>query len=440
MGVIEDKIKAMGHSLPEPFKFPKPNRTGCVVVGSIIFASGPWPQHGRPRRQRPRARSARDLTVEEGYATARAVALSMLASLKQELGDLDRIKRVVRLFGMVNVAPGFDRMPEVIDGASDFFYELFGPQGRPACPHGGWHGRAAARHSGGDQRRVRAQGVIHLPIQSSGRDFIGLPQEAADGGVIELGAIRGFFGVLILSTTQTLHPGVRAGTVDEGQGVVDYVPRHSPVMSRRSETLTRFFYTHRSAGQEHRPVGQLPHDARRIIGHSLGSIRCLPRGVRCCRLLLATRALISLSRKGACHRCSGSALSTATRFQEPHMQSEVISCGQRVSAPGRCLGGMAVDRRGDKLPGFGGTCPEQDDHTHTHCAIRARRIRTTCLAGFWRLSSPPPSGRMSSLKIILGAAGNIGAAAPRARRTDGYTLGVLSGPIFINPNSRQSCL
>ena len=43
MGAIEDKIKAMGHSLPEPFKFPKPNRTGCVVVGSIVFASG----HGR---------------------------------------------------------------------------------------------------------------------------------------------------------------------------------------------------------------------------------------------------------------------------------------------------------------------------------------------------------------------------------------------------------
>jgi enamine deaminase RidA (YjgF/YER057c/UK114 family) len=69
----------------------------------------------------------------------------MLASLKQELGDLDRVKRLVRLMGMVNVAPGFDRMPEVIDGASDLFYELLGPQdGRHArtavglaeLPHG----------------------------------------------------------------------------------------------------------------------------------------------------------------------------------------------------------------------------------------------------------------------------------------------------------------
>ena len=127
MSAIEDKIKAMGHALPAPFKFPKPNRTGCVVVGSVVFVSG----HGRNlggADVKGQGKVGRDLTLEEGYARARAVALSMLASLKAELGDLDRIKRVVRLFGMVNVAPGFDRMPQVIDGASDFFYELFGPK------------------------------------------------------------------------------------------------------------------------------------------------------------------------------------------------------------------------------------------------------------------------------------------------------------------------
>ena len=144
MGVIEDKIKAMGFTLPEPFKFPKPNRTGCVVVGSIIYASG----HGRNMTGpgvKAKGKVGRELTVEEGYATARAVALSMLASLKQEIGDLDRVKRVIRLYGMVNVAPGFDRMPEVIDGASDFFYEVFGPKfgqhartavGLAELPHG----------------------------------------------------------------------------------------------------------------------------------------------------------------------------------------------------------------------------------------------------------------------------------------------------------------
>ena len=78
----------------------------------------------------------RDLTLEEGYAAARAVALQILASLKQELGDLDRVKRVIRLFGMVNAAPGFDRMPQVIDGASDLFHDLWGPEF-------GCHARAA---------------------------------------------------------------------------------------------------------------------------------------------------------------------------------------------------------------------------------------------------------------------------------------------------------
>ena len=145
MGTLEEKLKRMGYAIPPPFRFPSPNRTGCVVVGSLVFVSG----HGRDLPSLPNVKHAgkvgRDLTLEEGYATARAVALSILASLKQELDDLDRIKRIVRLFGMVNAAPGFDRMPQVIDGASDFFYELFGPEhgrharsavGMAELPHG----------------------------------------------------------------------------------------------------------------------------------------------------------------------------------------------------------------------------------------------------------------------------------------------------------------
>ena len=125
-----------------------------MVVGTIVFVSG----HGRDLPSLPDVKHAgkvgRDLTVEEGYATARAVALSMLASLKQQLGDLDRIKRVVRLFGMVNAAPGFDRMPQVIDGASDLFFELFGAQKWPARAVGGRARGTPARHPGRDQRRI----------------------------------------------------------------------------------------------------------------------------------------------------------------------------------------------------------------------------------------------------------------------------------------------
>ena len=145
MSALEDKLRQMGLTLPEPFKFPKPNRTGCVVVGSIVFVSGHGRYNGPTQGIKTVGKLGRDLTIEEGYAAARLVALSMLAILRQELGDLDRIKRLVRLMGMVNVAPGFDRMPEVIDGASDLFYELLGPQnGRHArtavglaeLPHG----------------------------------------------------------------------------------------------------------------------------------------------------------------------------------------------------------------------------------------------------------------------------------------------------------------
>ena len=128
MSALEDKLARMGYTLPPPFKFPHPNRTGCVVVGNIVFVSG----HGRDLPSLPNVRHTgkvgRDLSEEEGYATARAVALSMLASLNQQLGNLDRIKRIVRLFGMVNVAPGFNQTTAVINGFSEFIIELYGPE------------------------------------------------------------------------------------------------------------------------------------------------------------------------------------------------------------------------------------------------------------------------------------------------------------------------
>jgi hypothetical protein len=79
MGAIEDKITAMGHALPEPFKFPNPNRTGCVVVGSIIYVSGHGQNLSGPGIK-SKGKLGQDLSVEEGYATARAVALAILAS------------------------------------------------------------------------------------------------------------------------------------------------------------------------------------------------------------------------------------------------------------------------------------------------------------------------------------------------------------------------
>ena len=128
MSAIEAKLKAMGYELPPPFTFPKNNRRGAVRVGPMLYLSG----HGLELPKLPGVRQTgvfgQDITDEEGYATARAVALTMLATIKQEVGTLDNVKQVVRLFGMCAVVPGYATMPRIIDGASDFFFELFGPQ------------------------------------------------------------------------------------------------------------------------------------------------------------------------------------------------------------------------------------------------------------------------------------------------------------------------
>ena len=127
MHAIEAKLKQMGYTLPEPFVYPKNNRRGCVRAGNMLYVSG----HGLDLPKLPGVRQTGrfgvDITEEEGYATARAVALSILASIKQEIGDLDRVKQVVRLMGMCNVTPDYLKMPQIIDGASDLFFELYGP-------------------------------------------------------------------------------------------------------------------------------------------------------------------------------------------------------------------------------------------------------------------------------------------------------------------------
>ena len=126
MGVIEDKLAELGLTLPPPFQFPSPNRTGCVPVGNLLFVSGHGILPDLPG-VKTRGKVGSEVSEKEAYQTARHVALSILSSIRQQIGDLDRVKRVVRLFGMVNSAPNFERQPAVIDGASDLFLELWGP-------------------------------------------------------------------------------------------------------------------------------------------------------------------------------------------------------------------------------------------------------------------------------------------------------------------------
>ena len=129
MGAIEDKLKQLGLELPATHPYPSPNRTACVRVGNLLFLSG----HGTGRQAMPLdikqyGKVGTEVTEQEAYLCAKSVALSMMSSIKAEAGDLDRVKRVIRLYGMVNSAPGFDRQFAVIDGASDLFYELWGPE------------------------------------------------------------------------------------------------------------------------------------------------------------------------------------------------------------------------------------------------------------------------------------------------------------------------
>jgi len=131
MPKIEERLQALGLVLPPPLKPPPgmlfPFRF-VRVVGRRALISGHGPQNPDGSLAEPRGKVGRELALEEGYTAARLTALSILGSLQRELGTLDRIAAWTRLFGMVNSAPGFNRQPSVINGASDLILDLFGPQ------------------------------------------------------------------------------------------------------------------------------------------------------------------------------------------------------------------------------------------------------------------------------------------------------------------------
>ena len=129
VGEIEGKLTKMGLKLPPVHPYPSPNRIPCVQVGNILFLGGhSTARHPLALGGKNTGKVGTEVTEQEAQVAARSVALHMLASIKAHTGDLDRIKRVIRLHGMVNSAPGFERQFAVMDGASDLFYELFGPE------------------------------------------------------------------------------------------------------------------------------------------------------------------------------------------------------------------------------------------------------------------------------------------------------------------------
>ena len=136
---IEAKLEALGLVLPEPLKAPPGMRLPFAHVrvrGNRAYIAGHGPQNPDGSLAQPLGKVGADLSLEEGYQAARLVALAILGSLKRTLGDLDRVTAWLRVFGMVNSAPGFTQQPSVINGFSDLILELYGVEA-------GQHARSA---------------------------------------------------------------------------------------------------------------------------------------------------------------------------------------------------------------------------------------------------------------------------------------------------------
>jgi enamine deaminase RidA (YjgF/YER057c/UK114 family) len=123
---IDARLAELGIELPPVFK-PVGTYLGCKRVGDMLYVGGHGPTSASGII---RGKVGGDVTLERAQEAARVTALAMLATVKAELGSLDRIRQIVKVFGMVNCAAGFNRTPEVIDGCSDVLVAIFGDAGR----------------------------------------------------------------------------------------------------------------------------------------------------------------------------------------------------------------------------------------------------------------------------------------------------------------------
>ena len=125
----EKKLKDLGITLPSAPN-PVANYVTAVKVGNLLFLAGHGPfKDGKTKIS---GKVGKELTVEEGYQAARNMTLNCLATIKATLGDLDKVKRVVKLLGMVNCTEDFKDQPKVMNGCSDLLVEIFGEAGKHA--------------------------------------------------------------------------------------------------------------------------------------------------------------------------------------------------------------------------------------------------------------------------------------------------------------------
>lgn len=125
----ETRLKEKGIKLTEPSK-PVANYVNAVRVGNLLFLAGKGPT--KPDGTLITGKVGRDLTIEQGYEAARVTAINHLSVIKAELGSLNKVKRVVKVLGMVNCTEDFKDQPKVINGYSDLMVEIFGDKGKHA--------------------------------------------------------------------------------------------------------------------------------------------------------------------------------------------------------------------------------------------------------------------------------------------------------------------
>ena len=127
MADIEDRLLGLGYQLPPP-PDPVGNYLSATRSGNIMWMAGVGSR--RTDGTRITGKLGAELSVDQGYEAARWCALNLLARMKAELGDLDKVTRILKVVGMINSDPDFGEQARVLDGASDLFVELYGERGR----------------------------------------------------------------------------------------------------------------------------------------------------------------------------------------------------------------------------------------------------------------------------------------------------------------------
>ncbi|MCX7140394.1 MAG: RidA family protein [Proteobacteria bacterium] len=134
MGKVELRLKELGIALPRPPKAVA-NYLAGVKVGEILYVAGTVGTVVNEKDEDVltiKGKLGRELTVEQGYQSARYMAINHLAMMKAVIGDLDRIVRIIKMVGYVNAAPGFREAPWVLNGASDLYVQIWGENGKHA--------------------------------------------------------------------------------------------------------------------------------------------------------------------------------------------------------------------------------------------------------------------------------------------------------------------